>query len=371
MKSEKVLPKNKSKNRQVISSAIAKKAKSKVKVVEVKLKSKTKSQKDTTKTKNTKKQITLKAKVKAVPKAQPAKKVTKSIETKIIVVNDTPSTENALRELLTSPSEKHLKPFRQAAIQTKKIVAQQKKLKALKTNFLAKPSKKGKKYLVDLRVHSNGTVGYFHNGGIAPGPALARLAEVKGLHMIGLTEYYNASYLDMAYENNNAKDLIILPGVIICTEVAGCKEVFFLILFQENYRSSQIYEFLNELGVPKAAYGRRDYCLSRSLDSILEIVKKHNALAIPSRVDKTPYRQLAITELVEKYNIRCFDLAHPDSPELFRNKWPDGGFTFFTFSSANALGQIGNRVEKITLDELGFNGLKQLVNPTESNKSAE
>lgn len=285
-------------------------------------------------------------------------KAEKKVETKIIESNV------ALKEMILNPSPKLLRPFREAAKDTKKILQLQKKKKNIAANFLAKPVKNGKKYLVDLRVHAPGTVGYFFNGGIEPGPAIARLAEVKGLHMMGLAEYYNASFLDMVMNNNPCVELRILPGVIICTEVASCKEVFFIVLFPETARAPEIYNFLNELQVPRSAYGRRDYCLTQDLGEILKIVESHGAVAIPSRVDKTPYRQLAIPELVEKYGMRSFDLAHPDSPEYFKERWPEGGFTFFTFSSANALGQIGNRVEKITLGELGFAGIKEIVTST-------
>ncbi len=295
--------------------------------------------------------------------------VKKEVKTKIKVKEPkklhalvkTEEAKNAIKEMILNPSVKLLKPFREAAKDNKRIIHEQRKKKNLTSNFLAKPVKNGKKYLLDLRVHSPGTAGYFFNAGIEPGPAIARLAEVKGLQMMGLAEYYNASFIDMVVSNNPCGNLKILPGVIVCSEIAGCKEVFLIVLFPETARSAEIYNFLDELEVPKSAYGKRDYCLPQEFGKILEIVEKHGAVAIPSRVDKTPYRQLAIAELVEKYGLRSFDLAHPDSPEYFKERWPDGGFTFFTFSSANALGQIGNRVEKVTLGELGFNGIKQIV----------
>jgi hypothetical protein len=65
--------------------------------------------------------------------------------------------------------------------------------------------------------------------------------------------------------------------------------------------------------------------------------------------------------LVDDFGFHVFDLVYPDSPECFREKWPDGGFSFFSFSGANSLGQIGNRASKLRLLTPGFAGIKELV----------
>jgi hypothetical protein len=265
-------------------------------------------------------------------------------------------------EMITIPTEKLLRPFRRAAELNRQQAKKLQRARAQKGSFLAKPVKKGKRYLLDLRVHSPGTVGYFANGGIEPGPALTRLASVKGLHMIGLAEYYDAAYVDQVRRALPAdSELVILPGVVLCCELASCRDVPLLVLFPQTFDSAAVLRFLDALGVPPAMRGRKDYCLPMDFGKILEIIDRQGGIAIPSRVDKTPYRQLAIPELVEHYGLHAFDLAHPDSPDLFRDRWPSGGFTFFSFSSANALGQIGNRVGKVSLATLDFEGLRDIV----------
>lgn len=268
--------------------------------------------------------------------------------------------------MIEVPTEKLLRPFRKMAEQNRQQAKASKRAeKVARGSFLAKPAKKVRRYYADLRVHTPGTLGYFANGGIDPGPALVRLASVKGLHMIGLADYYNAAYIDQVRSSAVSTGLAVLPGVIVCCEVSGCREVFLLVLFPESAGSAEILALLDTLEVPKSAYGRRDYCLTKDIDTVLAAIEQHGAIAIPSRVDKTPYRQLAIADLVEKYGLHAFDLAHPDSPELFRERWPgggpSGGFTFFSFSSANALGQIGNRVGRIAMQQPNFEGLREIV----------
>ena len=262
---------------------------------------------------------------------------------------------------ILAPTPELLKPFRAAAKKNRLSAKEQEKNRASRANFLAKPMKKGKKYLIDLRVHTPGTVGYFAAGGIEPGPALVRLAQVKGLDILGLTDYYNASLIDAVLPAAQKAGLSILPGLDLCCSVGGCREVFVVTLFPENTPSATLFAVLEQLGVPRQAYGRKDYVLDRPFSEVLQIVEGCGGVVIPSRIDKTPYRQLAIAALVEEYGFHAFDLAHPDSPEFFWDRWPSGSFTFFSFSNANALGQIGNRAGRIKLGQPGYEGLRELV----------
>lgn len=267
------------------------------------------------------------------------------------------------KELITNPPESVLKPFREAAkrLRNQAKSATSAKAAARGKSFLAKQPAKGKKWVIDLRVHAPGTVGYFSSGGMPPGASLARLAAAKGVDVLGVADYYNAEYIDIVQQTLGKEDLTILPSVVICCRIAACQEVFLLCVFPEGTPSATIYDMMEALDVPKSAYGNRNYCVQADLGTIIQVVESRGGLIIPSRCDKTPFRQLAIPSLVEDYGFHTFDLAHPDSPELFKGRWPNGEFTFLSFSSATALGQIGNRVGKLRLTEPGFEGIRKLA----------
>ena len=195
---------------------------------------------------------------------------------------------------------------------------------------------------------------------MAPGTSLARLAAAKGVDVIGVAEYYNAQYIDLIQQTLGKENLTILPALVLCSRLGPCQEVFLLCLFKDGTPASALYEILQALEVPASAFGDRNHCLTQDLGKIIECVESRGGVIIPSRCDKTPYRQLALASLVEDYGFHTFDLAHPDSPELFRSRWPHGEFTFLSFSSATALGQIGNRVGKLKLTQSGFEGLRQM-----------
>lgn len=261
-----------------------------------------------------------------------------------------------------TPTITELKNFRKASEMRRKLrEVSQHDVKATKRRFLAKEPAKGTRYSIDLRIHSPGTIGYFSAGGVDPGPAMLRLSKAKGLDMIGVTDYYNASAVDMLNRCKGTLPLTIIPGFDMRCEVSGCRDVFFTVLFPEETTSEMIFTVLQELRVPESVYGNREYCLPRPLGEVLEVIESHQGVAIPSRIDKTPYRQLAIPALVENFGFHTFDLIHPENTEFFRERWPEGEFTFLSFSNAHALAQIGSRRSNMRLEKPGFEGLKERV----------
>ena len=267
---------------------------------------------------------------------------------------------SAMQELL-NPSPRILKTFRDAAKHSRKLLRETKRAVKGSFRFLAKPPQKAKGYLFDLRLHSPASHGYFSPGGVEPISAIVRLAKVKGLQMIGLTDYYNASYVDQIKLKALEAGITVLPGIDLRCEVAGCTEIYITVLFPEQTTGADLFALLDELRVPGSAYGSGGYVISLPFAQVVQTIEARQGLIIPTRVDKTPYRQLAIQTLVETFGFHAFDLVHPENPEFFRRNWPAGEFTFFSFSNANALGQIGNRAVKVKLSTLDYQGLKERV----------
>jgi hypothetical protein len=272
-----------------------------------------------------------------------------------------PNNDRKVPSLIPAPTQEVLKPFRDAAKRTKKLIKDKQKALKSRGDFIAKQNKKGRKYKIDLRVHTPGSYGFFSTGGVDPAPALVRLARVKGLDMIGVTDYYNAAYIDQVRAQAEGTKIVVLPGFDMCCRVGICDQITAIALFPPDRTSIDIQAALDELKVPVSAYGRPDYILEVDFSTVVDCVERRGGIIIPSRVDKTPFRRLAIPDLVESFGFHAFDLVHTENPDFFREKWPSGGFTFFSFSNANALGQVGTRSATVRLNSPGFDGLKELV----------
>lgn len=264
--------------------------------------------------------------------------------------------------VISAPDERALAAFQQVSRRNKEDIRKRRAgANKMLSKFMAAEPTKGRKFAVDLRIHSPASVGYFSTGGIETGEALVRLSKVKGLEIIAVTDYYTASFVDLVKDAAHKVPLTVIPGVDFRCVLNNCREVFITALFPEELHSKDICNVLQELKIPPEAYGRSDYCYSGSFGRLLEIVEKNGGVVIPTRLDKTPYRQLAIPTLVETYGFHAFDLVHCEHTDFFRSRWPNGEFTFFSFSNANSLAQIGSRSSSLKLTSPRFEAIRARV----------
>jgi len=225
----------------------------------------------------------------------------------------------------------------------------------------AKGKTRQKSYVLDLRIHSPASLGYLSIEGIDTAPALVRLAKVKGLDVIAVTDFYSGQFIDRISEAAKGSPVTVIPGVAIRCVLGACDDVVLSCLFPEGVSGTQIESFLRAIEVPTSAAGDKSYLVRLPFERILGAIEAHGGVALPSRMDKTPHRLAAIPTLVEKYGFRAFDLAYADSTRVFKSKWPKIKFQLFSFSNAHALAQVGSRIAKVKMTEPGFTGIKAMV----------
>jgi len=224
---------------------------------------------------------------------------------------------------------------------------------------IEKTQVRSKSYLLDLRIHSPSSLSCFNLDGIDTAPALVRLAKVKGLDAIAVTDYYSVDYLERVLHAAQGSNVVVISGVMIRCAAHGCDDIVLSCLFGEPGGCGRARELLRILEVPSQARGCCDYIISLSFKQVLDIIEALGGIAVPSRMDKTPSRKAVIKVLVEKYGFRAFDLAYyPESIQYFKENWPKLNFQFFNFSSATALAQVGNRCSRVKMPQPGFEGIK-------------
>jgi len=226
---------------------------------------------------------------------------------------------------------------------------------------IEKTKVKPKSYVMDLRIHSPASLGYLGIEGIDTAPALVRLAKVKGLDVIAVTDFYSGDFIDRIMEASKNTSVTVIPGVVIRCCLGACDDVVLSCLFPEDFSTAKVQEFLFSLGIPSSAFGNRKYVVKNPLAEILSKVEQFGGVVIPSRMDKTPHRLAAIKALVEDFGFRTFDLAYSDSEQIFKAKWPKIKFNLFSFSSAYALAQVGSRIARVKMKDPGFVGVRQIA----------
>jgi hypothetical protein len=220
---------------------------------------------------------------------------------------------------------------------------------------------RAKSYVMDLRVQSPASRGYLGVEGLDSAPAMVRLAKVKGLDVIAISDFYSGEFIDRVVEAASSSPLTVIPGVSVRCQVKACSEVIISCLFPETTTSGDVEGFLRSLNVPREAKGNPDYVVRKTLDEVLSAIGAFNGEAISSRIDKTPHRMTVLPELVEVYGFRAFDLTFLDSAVGIKKRWPKIPFQFFSFSDANALAQIGSRIAKVKLSTPGFAGIREIL----------
>jgi hypothetical protein len=231
----------------------------------------------------------------------------------------------------------------------------------LKSQLEKSKGPRAKSYVMDLRVHSPASLGYLGVEGLDSAPAIVRLAKVKGIDVIALTDFYSGAFIDRLVTAAKGSTLTIIPGVDLRCRLGSCDDVLLTCLFPENTNTARINEFLDAIAVPLNLRGNKEYTLPTPLSLILEKVEAFGGVVMPSRMDKTPLRLAAIPILVEEYGFRAFDLAYSDSGAFFKKRWPKVKFQLFAFSDANALAQIGSRIARIKMNNPGFTGIKEVI----------
>ena len=224
-----------------------------------------------------------------------------------------------------------------------------------------KTRSRAKNYVLDLRVYSPASNGYISLDGLDAAPAIVRLAKVKGLDVIAITDLFSADFIDRMVSASKDSPLTVIPGVGLRCRVGNCDDVVMSCLFPENTKAEHINRFLKAMDVPSQADSRHRHLVTKPLREILETLDAFGGIAIPSRLDKTPNRKAEIRNLVENYGFRAFDLAYGDSAGYFKKSWPKLQFHLFSFSDANALAQIGSRTARVKLNLPGFEGIREIV----------
>lgn len=215
--------------------------------------------------------------------------------------------------------------------------------------------------IMDLRIHTPSSLAHMKVEGVDTAPALVRIAKVKRLDIIAITDFHSGASIDSVVNAAAEANLKVIPGVTLRCSLPPCDDVTLIVLFPEHYSSLQVDQFLNNLGVPQDRRGDASYIITLPFKEVLSLIEVHGGSAIPTRLDRTPQQRQIIPRLVEDFGFKAFDLAHEESAEYFKQNWPKHKFRLFSFSNASVLAQVGSRIAKIKMDEPGFMGIKQAI----------
>jgi hypothetical protein len=204
------------------------------------------------------------------------------------------------------------------------------------SNQVTKSSKQKKTVAIDLRIHTPGSYGYRPASVDETARAVVRLAVAKGVDAIAITDIASASFIDAVIGAAQSQPITVIPGTELNCMINGSNRISIIALFPEGGGSALVEDCLRSLSANSGG--------SYELAKVIREVEIRAGVTIPTRTDKTPQLKEMIPALVKEFGYRAFDLAYADSEPYFKKMWPKEKFTFFSFSNATSLSQVGSRM---------------------------
>jgi len=219
-----------------------------------------------------------------------------------------------------------------------------------------------KVYNLDLHVHTPAS----HCFGDPIGPDtprhLIRKARQVGLDMIAVTDHHTVSYVDWMRRVAEGSGVVVLPGVELSTCLREIDEVYFLAVFSEDKPQRELEAFLERLGIDRTNWGDCYFRIRQPVGAILEEIRREGGLVIGDHLDKTESRRRAIPELLNKYDVRAFDLRDlAYKAEIEKMLQKEGVVYCFSFSDAHGVEWLGTKFSRVELEECSFSALKALI----------
>ncbi|HMO02948.1 MAG TPA: hypothetical protein PKD37_07875 [Oligoflexia bacterium] len=213
-------------------------------------------------------------------------------------------------------------------------------------------------YIIDLRILNPISQSFMGLDAVESQPALIKLARVKGLDIIGVTDFYHNPQIDNLITLARAEGITLLPGIDLKCRLAACDDLQLTAFFDPANLGCEIDLLCSRLNLPPTVKGNLNFKLPLDIDSILKEIENLGGFAILSRVDQTPLRMSVLKKAILSYGFVTFDLVYPESAAIFSRNWPKNNFNLFSFSNAASLAQVGSRVGKLSLAKPDFENLK-------------
>ncbi|WP_440116318.1 TrlF family AAA-like ATPase [Paenibacillus sp. QZ-Y1] len=136
-------------------------------------------------------------------------------------------------------------------------------------------------YKCDLHLHTPASK-CFRNKKVSAENWVQRCLD-QGLKCVAVTDHNTGEWIDEIKQAALATELIVFPGVeITCSDA----KVHLLIIFDLDKGRVDVEDFLIETGIERSVFAQDTAFSSMSLDKVVKIAEKKNALIIPAHIDE-------------------------------------------------------------------------------------
>jgi hypothetical protein len=224
----------------------------------------------------------------------------------------------------------------------------------------------------DLHVHTPASADMHVKWRNATPTDVVDLAIRNEVEVIAVTDHNSVEWCDPVREAAGGKPLYVFPGVEITTS-----EGHLLAIFDTNKPSSELREFLVQVGIRKADFGRLDAISVPNMTDLAAKVDAEGGIAIAAHVDREAgFRRMVRSGVRKKHiyacrHIRAMEIVDSGQRDDFLHGRIDGypravacvqGSDCWPPSAdGHHLDAIGHRHCYLKMDEISIFGLRQAV----------
>jgi predicted metal-dependent phosphoesterase TrpH len=216
-------------------------------------------------------------------------------------------------------------------------------------------------YNFDLHIHTPTSLCYADKS-VSP-KRIVEAALTAGIDAIAITDHNTVSAVDGIRQAAKNRNLTVFPGVELSTpggHVIG--------LFDINIQTSQVADFLQQLGVLPDAMGDGARQVSYPIESVFEKIHRSGGVAIAAHIERWPSGFLE-SSMSRKSKMDAHASPFLSALEITiprnREKWNRGTmrgypkkYACIQSSDAHALNEIGRRFVSIQMERVSLAGLK-------------
>lgn len=215
-------------------------------------------------------------------------------------------------------------------------------------------------YKADLHIHTPASQDISENA-FTPEDLVAA-AVAKEIDILAITDHNSAGWIDLVRTAAAGNPVTIIPGVEITTPQGHV-----LALFEKDYETSKISDFLIQIGISRDLFGKEEAISSAHFETVIQRVAENGGIAIAAhannnkgllKLGKGQYN----LKLVPSPLLGALELKEADIKKFITGSVP--GYpkkACIQSSDAHVIEQIGERVTFFKMDEPCLYGIKQAL----------
>lgn len=214
----------------------------------------------------------------------------------------------------------------------------------------------------DLHVHTPASHDFRDKDATAR--QLIDAAVAKNLSLLGITDHNSGEWIDQLRAASKGTPLTVIAGTEVTTP-----EGHIIGLFDSDYTTEAVRDFLIQVGVPRADHGREEAISAQHAEEVIRAIEDAGGVAIAAHANT---KAIGLLQQKGQYKLRVVPLPELRALEFTQRidleRFAEGlvsrdypAKACVQGSDSHALSEMGSRVTFLKMDEVSVHGIRQAL----------